>query len=175
MIMEKVGISEAQKASYIKPACSLTTSACSGIATNKSIAEPYSEKGAVKTASMGIAPSQSQLYLKRVSSASGAAEFGIHHIICYLVELIIEIGEGQYKVYGGRLITMQEAEATYNRCLEDSNKGYHIKKILKLFRIKRAGWAEEEIQLLQWVVCNYACQNYKIVENFVTPYCYPYH
>ena len=39
-----------------------------------------------------------------------------------------------------------------------------------MYRLKRIGWADEEIQLLQWVIFNYACQNGKQVAQFVRRY-----
>ena len=75
--MEKRIFDVTQKVPIINPTSILTTSACSGMAISKVPAEQCGERGAVKTASMGVAPTNSQLYLKRVNSATVAPEFGI--------------------------------------------------------------------------------------------------
>ena len=37
---------------------------------------------------------------------------------------MIELGEGQYKIYDGKLITIAEAEAIFNRQQADAYKEY---------------------------------------------------
>ena len=71
---------------------------------------------------------QNTIQLKRVdslvdSSCSGN-NFSIRQACNNTVELVIQIGDLIYRLYGGRLITMDEAETMHNKFLEEHSKGY---------------------------------------------------
>ena len=80
------------------------------------------------------------------------------------IDPTVNIGDNCYKIYGGKFLTMTEAETIYNKLLEECGTQYEF---LLMHREKKSSWNDIEIQLLQWVVLNLSNQSNKSIADFV--------
>ena len=75
----------------------------------------------------------------------------------FIGDYIIEIDQNEYRLSGGVLLKYEEAERIHNSLEGQLATG-----------AKRQVWVEEEMQLLQWVVLNYAAEVKTPVGHFVS-------
>jgi hypothetical protein len=101
--------------------------------------------------------------LKRFDSTIDSSQLG--KTLLDETEMRVAIAETEYVVHGRRLLTMEEAEAVYNRQQVETQNGY--KKRAEKSRTNKVEWSDEEVHLLQWVIFNYASQNHLQVSQFV--------
>ena len=80
------------------------------------------------------------------------------------IDTTVNIGDNSYKIYGGKFLSMTEAETIYNKLLEECGTQYGF---LLIHREKRSSWSDIEIQLLQWVALNLSNQSNKSIADFV--------